>query len=153
MARFVFELQAVLDHRERAVEMRQRAVAEVELERARLEGVVRECQRGIAAERAEMRRVLAGGGARVDIALVRTQAGAAVRLAAVAQQAVLQLAGVHKRLEAVRLELLKAERARKAVELLRERRHEAWRIETARREAAAQDELMVMRAWRSEGAA
>ena len=81
-----------------------------------------------------------------DMRGVRFQAGAATRLIASAQRAVLELAGVHKRLEAARAVLLEATKRRKAVELLKERRFEEWQQEQARREAAATDEIAVMRA-------
>lgn len=64
------------------------------------------------------------------------------------QHSVIQLAGVHQRLEASRLELVEATTRRKAVEVLKERRHEQWKSEEKRRENAASDELAVMGAAR-----
>jgi hypothetical protein len=61
--------------------------------------------------------------------------------------------GLHRRIDAARLELLKATTDRKAVEVLRQRRYEAWRAEQARREAIALDEISTMRAGRMEDAA
>jgi flagellar protein FliJ len=51
------------------------------------------------------------------------------------------------------LDLLEATKRRKAVELLRERRFEQWRLDLERRETAAVDELAVMRYGRKEDAA
>src|SRR5262249_51621641 len=84
------------------------------------------------------------GPAMLDLRGVRFQAGAALRLITLAQRAVLRLAGVHKKLDAARLELLEATTRRKAVGALRERRLEEWKHEEKRREAGAADEVSVM---------
>jgi flagellar FliJ protein len=145
LAKFRFKLQAVLDHREMVEQERQRAVASLERERARLENVIRDCQRSIVAEKAGLRAGLRAG----DFAAARRQSAAATHFDVVAQRTVLELAGLHKRLQIARASLLEAAKARKAVELLRERHLEAWRAEQNRREAATIDELAVMRAGRA----
>ena len=77
--------------------------------------------------------------------------GAAGAAGSVRQRgAVVRLAGVHQRLDAARLALIKATAARRGVEVLRERRYEAWKREQDRAEAAALDELAVMRAARPD---
>jgi flagellar protein FliJ len=149
MPRFRFNLQAVLDHREMIEEEKQKAVALLEIERARLEALIREYQRGILHEKSEMKASLRLG----DIRAVRLQSGAAVRLAAAAQRRVLELSGLLKRLEEARAELLEATKRKKAVELLKERRYDEWRQELTRRELAAVDELAVMAAGRKDGEA
>lgn len=146
MARFRFTLQAVLQHREMIEEQKQRAVAVLEAERVRLEGVIRGYQEGIGREKHDMRAALARG----DIPAARMQSGASVRLAAAAQRAVLELAGVHRRLEAARAELLEATKRKKAVARLKERRLEEWKTQQARLELAAVDELAVMAAARKD---
>jgi flagellar protein FliJ len=146
MARFRFGLQAVLDHREMIERQQQKVVAGFEAQRVRLEGVLRECQRSIATEKAGQRTMLGSA----DIYGARQQAAAALRLMVAAQRAAVELAGVHKRLEAARAELLEAAKRRKAVELLRERRFEEWKRDLDRRELAAVDELAVMRAARKD---
>lgn len=142
MARFRFQLEAVLQHRLRIEQEQQRIVAELETTRERLEGTIRTCQEELLRERSEMRSMLQAA----DMRGVRFQAGAASRLVAAAQRAVIELAGIHKRIEAARAVLLEATKRRKAVDLLKERRFEEWRQEQARREAAATDEIAVMRA-------
>lgn len=146
MARFRFQLQAVLDHRVRIEEQHQRVVMELEAKRVALEDTIRSCQQGLEAERAETRTLLRAA----DIRGARFQAGAASRFVATAQRAVLELAGVHKRLESARAALLEAAKQRKAVELLKEHRYEEWRSQLNRRENAELDELAVMRAGRAE---
>lgn len=152
MARFVFELEAVLRARQAEERRRQLVVAEFERERARVEGVIRECQSEIVRGRDDLREALGGAQAvaAVDLAGVRMQAGAGLHLVAKAQRHVFELAGVHRKLDAARLDLLKAATQRKAVETLKERRYEEWREEQKRREAAALDELNVTRAGRHE---
>src|SRR5689334_13593481 len=104
MPRFRFSLHAVLRHREMIEEQKQRAVAVLEAERSRLEGKIRGFQQGILREKLEMRSALADG----DIRSARQQSAAAVRLAISAQAAAIELAGVFRRLESARAELLEA---------------------------------------------
>jgi flagellar protein FliJ len=146
MARFRFRLQAVLDHREMQEHERQRAVAALERERVRLEQLIRDAQRSIMLEQAELRAGLASG----DLHTARRQSAAASRFLAEAQRAAVELAGVHKRLLNARAALLEAAKDRKAVELLRDRHFQSWISEENRREAAAVDELVVMRAGRKD---
>jgi len=149
---FVFKLQAVLDQRTRAEEEWQRAVAALEHERIVLETRIRGCQQAIETARNDLRDRL--GAERGDseaaralgpLADVRMQANASLDLVNKAQQAVLVLAGLHKRLDGARLNLLKAAADRKAVELLKTRQKEEWRREELRKETAELDEMSVMR--------
>lgn len=146
MPRFRFQLEAVLKHRKMIEQQKQRAVAELEIQRLRIEGVIRMCQEGLVREKDELRGLLTD----VDLRGARWQAAASMRLIARAQRAALELAGVHKRIAAAREELLAAARRRKAVELLKERRYEEWRVAESRAEMAAVDELAVMAAGRKE---
>jgi flagellar export protein FliJ len=154
MAKFRFELDAVLKARLAVERQRQLALAKLDQERVRIEDHISLCQRQIRAETQDLRDHLANeradrtepwqGG--VDIRSVKLQANAALHQVAEAQRAVLQLAGVHRRIDVARLELLAATTARKAVEALRDRRLEAWREGQKKAEAAAIDEISVMRA-------
>lgn len=155
MARFVFEHEALLEQRRRAERERQVVVAQLERERMELEGVLRGAQRSLASCKTDLRDALhgRGGGARVDIGAVRMQASASFGLTARAQGVAIRLAGSMRRLEAARRELMAASAARRAVELLRERRLEQWRREQARREAAELDEIATTRAARDAEAA
>lgn len=152
MARFVFELQAVLSARRAQERAKQRAVAELEAQRLAAENEIRACRERLEAERDDLRDALAGERAApgaVNLAHVRMQAAASLHVVADAQRAVLRLAGLMKRLDAARLDLLEATTRRKAVETLRERRLEAFMDEQRRRERAAADELAVMHAARA----
>lgn len=151
MPRFIFKLQPVIEQRLRVEREHQRRVADLERERLALEAEIAGHQRSIVAERNDLRSRLfeERGGTRVDLGQVRQQAHASLGLIARAQRAVVRLAGVQHRLEAARLELIKATAARRGVEVLRERRYEAWRFEQDRRESQSLDEMAVMRAGRA----
>lgn len=154
MPKFRFQLEPVLEQRQREEERCQLVVAELERQRLDIERRIRECQQGIVREKSELRRHLGwtGGSGDGSVALrdARMQAAAAYNLDARARQEVLRLAGLHKRLDAARAELLRAATARKAVELLKERRWEAWKHEQSRLETAQVDEMAVMQASRKD---
>lgn len=146
MASFRFNLRPVLEHRARIEREHQRAVAELERDRLALEESIRVHHAMIRSEQGEARSRLVGV---LDVRALRLQGAATQRHDAAVRQAAVRLAGVHQRLGAARALLLEAARRRKAVELLRERRFEAWRLEQSRAEAKAVDELAVMRGNRS----
>jgi flagellar FliJ protein len=149
MARFIFKLEPVLRQRKAIEREKQLALAELERSRVELEDQIRQIQGRLRAEKDTMRDQLTPG-ARVDLRGVRMQAGAQLRLVLEAQQAVFKLAGVHRRVEAARAELIEATKARRAVELLRERRFEQWLEEQRRKEASMLDEIAVVRGGRTE---
>jgi flagellar export protein FliJ len=148
MPRFRFNLQPVLDQRLRVEREKQRRVAELERERLAIEREIAGHERAITAERDDLRARLFDekSGAPVNLPQIRQQAHASLGMIARAQRAVVKLAGVQQRLDAARLELLKAAAARRGVEVLRDRRYEAWRDAQARAESGALDEMSVMRA-------
>lgn len=157
MAKFVFKLEAVLEQRLAREQQRQLEVARIERERLEAERDIRAYQEAIERERDELRLMLSAEQARdasssepslVNLDGARMQASAAVRLTARAQQAVLKLAGIHRRLDAARIDLLQAATERKAVELLREKQYEEFRREQARRDEAVTDEISTIKAAR-----
>ena len=147
MARFVFTLQPVLKARRRAEEELQRVVAHIERERMRLEDVLRGHQRSLVSDKDLLRAGLTGV---IDVRDLRLQANCARQIMRRAQQIVLELAGVYKRLEALRARLIEATRDRRAIELVRERRYEQWKTAIDKAETAALDELAVIAAARKE---
>lgn len=149
MPTFRFKLDPVLEQRRRQEEDEQRHVAEVERERVALEERIRAYARAIQQEREDLREQLSTGG---DLRAARLQANASLDLTNKANRAVLELAGVHKRLDAARLRLLEAMTRRKGLEVLRERAEQRFRDDLKRRESAELDELVVMRHGRGEGA-
>lgn len=141
MPRFRFRLQPVLDHRTTIEREKQRVVAAIELQRLAAENTLRSIHAEIERENDDLRATLATG----DFRTTRAHAARVTHLHADARRHVLHLSGVLARLESARAELLEAARRRKAVELLRERRLEEWRLAESRRETAAVDELNVIR--------
>ncbi len=153
MARFIFRLATLLKARIAEERRRQVVVAQLERERMSLEDQIRAIQRAITVEKLAWRDHLAASKdapARLDIRDLRYQATASLRLAAKAQHLVLQLAGAHTRLTTAREQLLEATTARKAVDLLRERQYEEFLEQQKRAEFAALDEIMVMKAGRTD---
>ena len=146
MARFVFELETLLRVRIREEQEKQGTVAVLERERHALESRIRQYHAQMSHERREIAHQMHAQ--RVDMRQVSRQAGAASALHMQAQREALSLAGVLKRLEVARSELLEASKRRKAVEMLKDRRYEAWRAEHDRRENLELDELGVMSAAR-----
>jgi flagellar export protein FliJ len=140
--KFRFRLQPVLEMRERAEQEKQLRVAALDRERIVIEESLRACQQSIDDARLDLRSRLAGarGGGLVIIPEVRAQAGASVHMEAKARQTAIELAGAYKRLERARQELAKAAAARRAVDLLKERRFEEWRQAGLRADAALVDE-------------
>lgn len=159
---FQFELQIVLEHRERLERARQGEVAAIEAQRLALESRIRAIQGQMAAGRRELRMQLsgespaaAGGGGgegALAIGAVRLAANASLHDMVRLQRAAIELAGVHQKLAKARQTLLKASIDRKAVQTLRTRRYNDYRKRLARHEADELDDLMVMRAGGRGGA-
>jgi flagellar FliJ protein len=148
MARFVFELEVVLEQRTRVEESKQRALAELERARVTIMDRARQIQESMSAGRNDLRSRLTPGP--VAIASVRLQTGSAMHSVIQLQRLAIELAGVHKRIDAARAELLAATVARKAVQALKDRRYAAWKREQDRKENAMLDDLSVMRFGRNE---
>ncbi len=153
MARFRFGLRAVLELREREERERQRVVASLERERMELEASLRACQSSIRACKEDLRDAMGRGSGPVDAPSLRLDAGSALGTQIRAHQAALRLAGVHRRLETARAGLMEATRARRAIEVLKERRLAAWEAEERRKEGAMLDEVGTMGASRRAGPA
>jgi flagellar protein FliJ len=145
MAKFRFTLQPLLKARSLVEQSHQRAVAAIERERMRLEENLRNQQARINQGKQQLRDSLVGN---VDAHSLRMHAAASMHTSRAAQRMVLELAGVHRRLEAARARLIEASRARRAVEILRDQRFEQWKKESDKIETDAIDELAVTRASR-----
>lgn len=152
MARFMFKLQPVLEQRERAERDQMLVVAELERERLALESRIRTCQGMMSDERRTLASTL-GVGQRVDVRAVKMQAGASLKHNFDAQRAVLELAGVYKRLEAARRELAALSAKKKAVEMLRDQQKRDFQRALDMKETHELDEISVMRHSRDQGAA
>lgn len=147
MTRFAFTLQPLLDLRRRREQQAQVALAAVNQQRLNLERRLRQQQELIRSDKHALRGRLVG---LLDTDALRLQAVSAVQGMRTAQRLAVELAGVHKRLSTTRAELVEATRARRAIELLRDRRYEQWRREQSRADAATIDELATNSAARQE---
>jgi flagellar export protein FliJ len=122
----------------RTEEERLVAVAELERQRIGLEDEIRVLQGRIEFEREELR---TGLDATVQVAAIRMQAAASLHAVAEAQKLVFKLAGVHQRLKVARGRLVEAIAARKALELLKERRLAEWKMGIHKREDRVLDDV------------
>jgi len=138
MAKFRFALQRVLELRLDEEDAKRRVHTEFARKRRALEDALRGRQQEIAAGRDAWRSQLVG---EVDPAALRHHASAAVGLVRKAQRTVLEMASLEKSLERARLDLVDAAKARRALEILRERRLAAHNEAEATRERAQLDEF------------
>jgi flagellar FliJ protein len=142
LKRFRFNLQALLDARQRVENHARREVATLERVRRRLEEDLRQRQVRLGACKASVRAELVGS---VNAKVLRIQANASLSLMRDAQRSVLELAGIHRQLEAARTTLVGRAAARRAIERLREQRLAAWKVQEKRRDQAVMDELSIQR--------
>lgn len=144
MAKFVFDLESLLEQRRREERACMKAVGEIERDRLELErqafGFERQSQ-----EERDLLQTELGEGQRVDLTRVRLQANASLHAVRKTTELALRSAAVTHRLEGARERLREAAARRKAVELLRERRFEAWLREQRRVEDRDLDELTTSR--------
>ena len=138
MPRFRFPLDPLIRMRQRTERERMTEVAELERQRVALEDRIRACQSRIVSGKSAVREGLVGA---VDLTALRGEAAGALHATREAQRLVLELAGVHRRLEEARRRLAEAARDRRAVELLRERRLAEFRRAVRKQEEAEIDEL------------
>lgn len=147
MSKFVFALEPLLRARRAEEESAQRSVAEIQRERYALEDRIRRKQQAITIGKSEQQDCLTGV---LDMSILRSHAGSTLRLMRDAQRIVLELAGLHKRLEVARDKLREDTRRRRVVELLRERRYASWKRTQEKIERDSLDELAVIAAARKE---
>jgi flagellar export protein FliJ len=146
MAKFRFELDPVLRARQREEDVIQRDVARLQRQRTMLEDGLRNRQVRLSESKRSVRDQLVGT---IETSNVRMQATASLAIMRDAERTVLELAGIHQRLEEARSRLREAAKRRRAIELLRERRVVEWRRNESRAEQLALDELAVIRAART----
>lgn len=146
MARFVFQLDGVLRHRERIEQERQRDLATAQAEMVRLEGELRGMQQDIQQSSADLRDHRLVG--RLDMAYLaahrRYMLGMNRKVIALAQT----MAAQNQKVEQARAALAEASKQKKMIEKLRERQREQWSAGQARHEAGALDELTTQLSYR-----
>jgi flagellar FliJ protein len=138
VARFRFELEALLAMRLREERLCMTEFAAIERQRYDLEENLRSKQREIGQVKQTLREGLVGS---VNVGLIRQHAAATIAVDRLARQTVLELAGLSRKADAARQRLVAASQRRRAVEILRERRFEEWKRDADRKETAFLDDL------------
>ena len=138
MARFVFQLEPLLKHRQMLEDEAQRALALLMRERMILEHELQRHQETIRDDKQLMGRSLVG---HVDVPRIRSHAMHVAQVAVRAQQIGFRMVELNRRIEQARTELVEAMKQRKAVELLKDKQFKRWQHEQDRRETAELDEL------------
>ncbi len=142
MATFFFKLESVLEHRQRTEDQRQRELAQLLREKMILERQLGSMQEDISQDKRAMAGSLVGA---VDVSRIRQHAVHNMQVAQRAQQIAVRLLGLHRQVEQGRIKLTAAMRARKAIELLRDRQRARWDLQERRRETAELDEIATQR--------
>ena len=140
MAVFVFKLQSLLDLRAREEQSAQRDLALLMREKAEIDERLRRHQMAIDDGKRALREDLVG---MVDVRRLRVQTHAAFGVMRDAQAAAIALAGLARKIEQARVLHQAARAKRRAVEMLKEKRHAEWLREQDRREVALLDELVI----------
>ncbi len=142
MPKFKFDLDALLKIRRQEEQRLQIELAALVHERVAIETELRRHDLKLREGRTELRAGLTG---HLDVSLLRQHAVATRSGQRRAQQAVLRLAGLQRKIDSATARVAVAARKRRALELLRERRHLEWRQSLEKREQAALDDLVGTR--------
>lgn len=138
MAVFNFKFESVLTHRRRTEDQRQRELAQLLRQKMILESQLRSLQQRITDDKNSMAGSLLGP---VNVNRIRQHAAHSMQVTSRAQQIAVKLLAIHRQIDQSRAALLEATKARKAIELLRDRHYNRWRGEQQRRETAELDEI------------
>jgi flagellar FliJ protein len=149
MAKFRFQLEAVLRHRRLVEDQGQRELAHFLRERMILHNQLRQMQQTISQSKHDLGDGLVGV---VDLDKVAQFARYSGQTTQRAQQIVVRLASLEKQIAAARIRLMDAVRGRKALEMLRERYLALWRRDQDRQEAAFLDDIALQGHARAQAA-
>jgi flagellar FliJ protein len=139
MAKFDFQLEAVLKHRKNREQERRRALAVVQGELTRLGNDLVALDQSVKAANEDMRQNHLTG--RLDLTFMAAHRRFLVATQQRAGEIIQKMAGVRRQVEAARRELAAAAKDRKVIEKLREREHGRWVAEINRKETAEMDEI------------
>jgi len=146
-ARFEFRLEGLLEHRRQIEKDHQRKVAEIQQEAQIISRRIRDAQTRIVLENRTLTgQKLVGVLDMNYIAHEKRYVGNLHMQIAMAMQ---DLQAVEERINAARVELLAAAKARKVIEKLREKQLARWRLEQDRKESAEMDEMGTQIAMRN----
>lgn len=146
MAQFHFQLQGVLEHRERVEKDRQRELAVAQAEMVRLDGELQAINRDVQQSTDDVRDHHLVG--RLDMTYLaahrRYMLGMQRKVLTLAQK----IAAQQQVVDSARRALAEASKRKKILEKLREKQHRRWNDALARREAGALDELTTQLSFR-----
>ncbi len=138
MAKFRFQFEKVLEHRRSIEEARLRELRALSDERAAMQGEIQGLAAAITRSRLELGASLIG---KVDLSQVARFAQFSGQTRFRVQEVAMGMAVLERRIVEARQRVVEARRDRRALELLRERRLEAWKREQDRRETVELDDL------------
>ncbi len=150
MAKFVFQLEAVLRHRTHEEQEKQRLLGDVQAEMGRLEAELRRLDASVQSNTDDLRNNRLTGSLDMRYLAAHRRFVLAVRQEAMA--VVQQMARQQVKVDEARRVLVDAAKERKIIEKLRERHLERWRAEQAQKDALATDEASTQLSYRQMSA-
>jgi flagellar FliJ protein len=137
--KFIFSLEALLEHRQQIEKEHQRIVAKIQQDAQALVRDIQQAEARIAAENKTLTAEKLVGP--LDMQYIATEKRFVGNLNMKIALTLQQLSATEKKLAAARVELLAAARNRKVIEKLKEKQLARWRAEQERKEADLLDEL------------
>ena len=139
MAKFEFQLEAVLKHRKNREQERQRALAVVQGELTKLQNDLMALDQSVKAANEDMRQNHLTG--RLDLGFMAAHRRFLVATQQRAGEVIAKMTAARRQVEAARRELAAAAKDRKVIEKLKERQHGRRAAEIDRKETAEMDEI------------
>lgn len=139
MARFKFNLEAVLKHRTFQEQEKQRALGVLQGQVAVLTGELQALNDTMHSSTDDLRNNHLLG--RIDMGYIAAHRRFVNGIGTRAAELMQKIARLQEQVQVARSELAEAAKQRKIIEKLREKRHERWKRETDARELAVQDEI------------
>jgi flagellar FliJ protein len=147
MPRFVFRFQAILDHRHRIEQERQRELAVARKQLLDLETELRGLNDEIRSATTELREHHLVGP--ISVGFLVSHRRFVLGMQGKAMATVQKMALAQRGVDDARRQLAEAARQRKIMEKLRERHLERWRADLAEKEAREMDEIGMQLAYRN----
>lgn len=139
MAKFDFQLEAVLKHRKNREQEKQRALAVIQAELTKLHNELMALDQSVTSANDDMRRNHLTGQLDLDFMAAHRRFLIATQIRA--SELLQKMTGVQRQVDEARQELAAAAKDRKVIEKLRERQHARWVAEINRKETAEMDEI------------
>ncbi len=148
MAKFVFQLETVLRHRQRVEHDWQRAVAIAQREKASVQNEIRLLDESVRAALADLRANHLTG--TLDLSFLAAHRRFMMVMQKQGLSLMATLADRRKRVEAVQAGLAEATKQKKILVKLKERQQERWAAALAKREMAAADEVAMQMSYSAD---